>query len=306
MPWVGGDDSTRPSCSFCCSPPACGQPCWPSLRSTRTPTFDLTEYNSKRVKSFPSTWYWNRIVHPVIAWRCSECDVSLESPPEGVEANLHGTQMMSAHSDEETTLQLTARSEISETMTLMRLVNVEDVQTNNRPSPTQTSIQHRWALSCCERLFERLIGEFGDRRRPHQQRFPSAGVALSSNDHHLVFDVLGGDSLEWQWLASTSVAVEMYHQTTSGELLLNGTHRSGEAHAEVGDTPQQPGYWVAPEDGRFVAFVHRGGSCDLGGQRCRAPSCPFTPVTIPSWTKGHGWWGTIQPSPPLTGQNLSG
>lgn len=191
----------------------------------------------------------------VIAWRCSECDVSLESPPEGVEANLHGTQMMSAHSDEETTLQLTARSEISETMTLMRLVNVEDVQTSNRPSPNadvdSTPVGRCPVASDCLNVSSGSLATVVDL---NNNGFLQQGVALSSNDHHLVFDVLEGDSLEWQWLASThDVAVEMYHQTTSGELLLNGTHRSGEAHAEVGDTPQQPGYWVAPEDGRFVA-----------------------------------------------------
>ena len=191
----------------------------------------------------------------ILAWRCEACEVILEDAPDGVQVDVHGNRMMSLQTEENAHLQLTVRSDVSETMTLMHRSNVIDVQVSNRPSPNAPA--NLTVVGVCAVVSECITpssGHLGTVVNTSDSSYVKTGVAVSSNDHHLVIEVMRGDTLEWQWLASThTVSVEFYHQTTVVETVLSGAHTSAEAHAEFGDVSLQPGYWVAPDDGRFIA-----------------------------------------------------
>tara|TARA_Y200000002_G_scaffold80460_2_gene63416 strand:- start:522 stop:2735 length:2214 start_codon:yes stop_codon:yes gene_type:complete len=191
----------------------------------------------------------------ILAWRCEACEVILEDAPDGVQVDVHGNRMMSLETEENAHLQLTVRSDVSETMTLMHRSNVQDVQVSNRPSPDAPA--NLTVVGVCAVVSECIApssGHLGTVVNTSDSSYVQTGVAVSSNDHHIVIEVMRGDTLEWQWLASThTVSVEFYHQTTVVETVLNGAHTSAEAHAEFGDVSLQPGYWVAPDDGRFIA-----------------------------------------------------
>ena len=191
----------------------------------------------------------------VLAWDCEACEVILEDAPDGVQVDVHGNRMMSLLTEENAHLQLTVRSDVSETMTLMRRSNIKDVQVSNRPSPEAPA--NLTVVGVCAVVGECLspsTGHLGTVVNTSDSSYVQTGVSLSSNDHHLVIEVMKGDTLEWQWLASThTVSVEFYHQTAATETVLNGVHNSAEAHAEFGGFSLQPAYWVAPDDGRFIA-----------------------------------------------------
>ena len=191
----------------------------------------------------------------ILAWRCEACEVILEDAPDGVQVDVHGNRMMSLQTEENAHLQLTVRSDVSETMTLMHRSNVIDVQVSNRPSPNAPA--NLTVVGVCAVVSECITpssGHLGTVVNTSDSSYVKTGVAVSSNDHHLVIEVMRGDTLEWQWLASThTVSVEFYHQTTVVETVLSGAHTSAEAHADFGDASLQPGYWVAPDDGRFIA-----------------------------------------------------
>lgn len=191
----------------------------------------------------------------VLAWDCEACEVILEDAPDGVQVDVHGNRMMSLLTEENVHLQLTVRSDVSETMTLMRRSNIQDVQVSNRPSPEAPA--NLTVVGVCAVVGECLspsTGHLGTVVNTSDSSYVQTGVSLSSNDHHLVIEVMKGDTLEWQWLASThTVSVEFYHQTAATETVLNGVHNSAEAHAEFGGFSLESAYWVAPDDGRFIA-----------------------------------------------------
>ena len=191
----------------------------------------------------------------ILAWLCEACEVNLEDAPDGVQVNVHGNHMMSLQTEESAHVQFSVRSDVSETITLMRRSNIHDHQVSNRPSPDAPA--NLTVVGVCAVVSECLSpsnGHLGTVMNTSDPSYVQTGVAVSSNDHHLVIEVMKGDTLEWQWLASThTVSVEFYHQTTGAETVLNGVHNSAEAHAEFGDVSLQPAYWVAPNDGRFIA-----------------------------------------------------
>ena len=191
----------------------------------------------------------------VLAWDCEACEVILEDAPDGVQVDVHGNRMMSLLTEENVHLQLTVRSDVSETITLMRRSNIKDVQVSNRPSPEAPA--NLTVVGVCAVVGECLspsTGHLGTVVNTSDSSYVQTGVSLSSNDHHLVIEVMKGDTLEWQWLASThTVSVEFYHQTAATETVLNGVHNSAEAHAEFGGFSLESAYWVAPDDGRFIA-----------------------------------------------------
>ncbi len=191
----------------------------------------------------------------IFAWQCQACEVSLDDAPDGVLLELHGNRMMSLQSEENVDLHLTVRSDVSETLMLMHLSNVQELQISNRPSPdAPTNLTNVGVCTLVSECLNASQGTLATVVNPSNSTYLQTGVSVSSTDHHLVIEAAKGDTLEWQWLASThTVAVEFYHQTTQGETTLNGVHTSSEAHADFGDLSLQPGYWVAPADGRFIA-----------------------------------------------------
>ena len=73
--------------------------------------------------------------------------------------------------------------------------------------------------------------------------------------HHVAFNTSSGDTLEWQWLATTeAVSVEMFHQTATSETLTD-TDLTAEASTVWSNSAPLGAHWAAPADGRFIARI---------------------------------------------------
>ena len=195
----------------------------------------------------------------LLSWSCGACTVFVDDTPTHITTTDHGASMLSVHVEEAEILDISLSSTLAESMTLMMLRNINNDELHAlRPSPETAvvSAQLRTCLKptdCIDLTTEGLTSQSSD---TVGEIALHTGEVHVSEDQHLVFNASQGDTLEWQWLATThAVQLQIYHQTSTEEVLLNAPHASNSMFSQIGQTTATAAYWTAPDDGRFVARI---------------------------------------------------
>jgi len=195
----------------------------------------------------------------LLAWSCEACTVVVDDDPAHITTTDHGSSMLSVQAEEAETLDITLASTSSESVTLMVLKDMNnDDQHALRPSPG-TNVEPI-QLEICAGPTDCIDSSSGVLASQTSNAADAVSLQTGSvevsEDKHLVFNASQGDTLEWQWLATThAVHLQVYHQTPEAEVLLNESHTSSDAFSRVAQSSAEAGYWTAPEDGRFVARI---------------------------------------------------
>ena len=192
----------------------------------------------------------------IVMWECVSCQVEVETSSPNMTASVHGSTMLSLMANETTDVQLNISSTVDETVRLLTVHAVRLGELTNRPAPGASTSQT--TVATCEQAVDCIDSSSGrlSSSIPYSEdaSFIHHGLIESTHDQFLVFNASQGDTLEWQWLASTaSVAVQMYHQTPAEEQLLEGTSTSEASYTSLGNEGSNTAYWAAPNDGRFIA-----------------------------------------------------
>ncbi len=192
----------------------------------------------------------------IVSWDCVSCQIEVETSSSNITTSLHGSTMLSVVANETSDIQLNISSTVDETVRLLTIHAIGLGELTNRPAPgastTQTTVATcEQVLDCIDPSSGRLSSSISYNA---DASFIHHGLVESTHDQFLVFNASQGDTLEWQWLASTaSVAVQMYHQTSAEEQLLEGTSTSVASYTSLGNEGENTAYWAAPTDGRFIA-----------------------------------------------------
>ena len=192
----------------------------------------------------------------LLSWNCLSCQVVVETSSSEATTSAHGSTMRSVAANQTTDIQLNISSTVDETVALLTIHGIQLGELTTRPAPGTSAVQTTVAscervLDCVDPSSQRLSSsvQFND-----DASFIHHGLVESNHDQFMVFNASQGDTLEWQWLASTaSVTVRMYHQTSTEEQLLNAVSTSVAAYSSLGNEGSDTAYWAAPADGRFIA-----------------------------------------------------
>ena len=192
----------------------------------------------------------------IVMWECVSCQVEVETSSPNMTASVHGSTMLSLMANETIDIQLNISSTVDETVRLLTVHAIHLGELTNRPAPGASTTQT--IVATCEQVVDCLDSSSGrlSSSIPYSEdaSFIHHGLIESTHDQFLVFNASQGDTLEWQWLASTaSVAVQIYHQTSTEEQLLEGTSTSVASYTSLGNEGSNTAYWAAPNDGRFIA-----------------------------------------------------
>lgn len=192
----------------------------------------------------------------LLLWSCASCDLTVSTDDEALTVENQSPRMLTLRTDQSMPVETSVSTTSSETITLMLYVDDDEHHLEVRPSPESTLSAAPFGLcslpkDCIDTNTGVLASQIA---HSSDGAFLHVGEVHASTNEYIVFNISAGDTLEWQWLASTEATnVEMYHQTSTEELLLNKTTMSTAAYAQLaGDAPTAQ-YWTAPEDGRFVA-----------------------------------------------------
>jgi len=192
----------------------------------------------------------------IVMWECVSCQVEVETSSPNMTASVHGSTMLSLMANETIDIQLNISSTVDETVRLLTVHAIRLGELTNRPAPGASTTQT--TVATCEQVVDCIDSSSGrlSSSIPYSEdaSFIHHGLIESTHDQFLVFNASQGDTLEWQWLASTaSVAVQVYHQTSTEEQLLEGTSTSVASYTSLGNEGSNTSYWAAPNDGRFIA-----------------------------------------------------
>lgn len=193
----------------------------------------------------------------LLSWTCSSCTVDVDDTPSGIATTTHGTSMLSVQVEEMGTLDVTLSSTATESVTLMVLKDINDEHHHAvRPSPgADASSAHLGVCVQATDCVDVSTGSLSSKLNlASEAMFLHAGDVHASEAEYLVFDAMQGDTLEWQWVATThAFNLQMYHQTSDDEELLEGNFSSTATFSQSGQQAVSAAYWTAPDDGRFVA-----------------------------------------------------
>ena len=192
----------------------------------------------------------------IVAWDCVSCQIEVETSSPNMTTNIHGSSMLSLVANQTIDVELNISSAVDETVRLLTVHDIRMGELTMRPAPGSSTSQTTVAV--CEQVLDCIDPSSGrlSSAVPYSNdtSFIHHGSIESSHDQFLVFNASQGDTLEWQWLTSTSsVAVQMYHQTSTEEQLLEGTSSTLASYSSLGGEGENTAYWVAPNDGRFIA-----------------------------------------------------
>ena len=192
--------------------------------------------------------------HALVAWSCSACQVDVN----GTDLDIfqYQGQTLRIHASATSTATLHFSTDAEETVSVMIVTDLTLDHPTLRPAPGESFAATD--LSFCSPITDCIntdAGTLAARIQPHDdQQYLLSGLLETSNDEYVVFDVLEGDTVEWQWLATThEINVEFYHQTSTEEVLLPQHHHVSEAFSELSGEPPKSTWWTAEEDGRFIA-----------------------------------------------------
>ena len=135
-----------------------------------------------------------------------------------------------------------------------------------RPSPgTDTSTAHLGVCVEADDCVEASTGSLSSQLNlSSEAMFLHAGDVQASEAEYLVFNCSRGDTLEWQWLATThALNLQMYHQTDDQEQVLAGNFSATASFPKtVNNLSQQPigqplitvGSWLDSQQTTLMPF----------------------------------------------------
>ena len=213
----------------------------------------------------------------LLSWSCSSCTVEVDDTSSGITTAAHGSSMLSVEVEETTTLDVTLSSTATESVSLMVLKDIDDEHHHAvRPSPgTDTSTAHLGVCVEADDCVEASTGSLSSQLNlSSEAMFLHAGDVQASEVEYLVFNCSRGDTLEWQWLATThALNLQMYHQTDDEEQVLAGNFSATASFSQNGQQPVAAAYWTAPDNGRFCgSTLNRRRLCRLGGAGAPSPA----------------------------------
>ena len=122
-----------------------------------------------------------------------------------------------------------------------------------RPAPGQAMAHHAAGLcptpmACMDLERSGVLGTVPEGNEVH---FAATGHLVGSDEFYIV-EVEEGDTVEWQWLATTAgVRLQAYAQTNSTEILLDGESVLTSSYLQP-TSDEAVAWWTAAEDGRLV------------------------------------------------------
>ena len=192
----------------------------------------------------------------LIAWDCLECTVYAEGDDH---AWTNGTgQTASVEVQNSTSVVVTTESQIAETISIMVVNNLMSSGVTTRPAPgSNTPMTVIGLCVTADDCLDTNAGTLASRISPDEdENYLLSGHGESSVDEYRTFEVSTGDTVEWQWLGSTSdISVQIYQQTDDAEHLFDQTHGLSEGFSELDGSSPRSAYWTATTNGRFVARI---------------------------------------------------
>lgn len=192
----------------------------------------------------------------MLMWDCLACQLEVDTTSTGTTTEAHGASMLRIQTNESVQVSVNITSAVDESVRLMTVHSIRLGELTTRPAPGASTTE--LTVIECQRPGDCLTPSSGrlSSTMPYNDdsSFIHHGVIESIQDQFLVINAAQGDTLEWQWVASTSaLSVQMYHQTSTDEQALNGTSTTTGSFTALGNEGSNTAYWVAPSDGRFVA-----------------------------------------------------
>ena len=190
----------------------------------------------------------------ILSWACSSCQLEVGDHDDNLAVEVHGATMLSVKANQTDTLSLTLSTEVSDAVELILLDEINTTMDTQRPAPSATT-DHTTPVVCTSANACLTATDHHLFTVPNLNEAATSGVVEANAYHHVAFNTSSGDTLEWQWLATTeAVSVEMFHQTATSETLTD-TELTAEASTVWSNSAPLGAHWAAPADGRFIARI---------------------------------------------------
>ena len=190
----------------------------------------------------------------ILSWSCSSCQLEVGDHDDNLAVEVHGATMLSVKANQTDTLSLTLSTEVSQAVELILLDEINTTMDTQRPAPSATT-DHTTPVVCTSANACLTATDHHLFTVPNLNEAATSGVVEANAYHHVAFNTSSGDTLEWQWLATTeAVSVEMFHQTATSETLTD-TDLTAEASTVWSNSAPLGAHWAAPADGRFIARI---------------------------------------------------
>lgn len=190
----------------------------------------------------------------ILSWACSSCQLEVGDHDDNLAVEAHGATMLSVKANQTDTLSLTLSTEVSQAVELILLDEINTTMDTQRPAPSATT-DHTTPVVCTSANACLTATDHHLFTVPNLNEAATSGVVEANAYHHVAFNTSSGDTLEWQWLATTeAVSVEMFHQTATSETLTD-TELTAEASTVWSNSTPLGAHWAAPADGRFIARI---------------------------------------------------
>ena len=190
----------------------------------------------------------------ILSWACSSCQLEVGDHDDNLAVEVHGATMLSVKANQTDTLSLTLSTEVSDAVELILLDEINTTMDTQRPAPSATT-DHTTPVVCTSANACLTATDHHLFTVPNLNEAATSGVVEANAYHHVAFNTSSGDTLEWQWLATTeAVSVEMFHQTATSETLTD-TDLTAEASTVWSNSAPLGAHWAAPADGRFIARI---------------------------------------------------
>jgi hypothetical protein len=192
----------------------------------------------------------------LVAWDCVQCTV--RATGNGVSITHQDSTQMVLEATLNTTLTLEIEASTEQSVHILAVVDVNDDHPTVRPAPSATAPSME--IAQCTNVAV-CVNATRDTLASHLSTLTSgeplqSGLVNSEEAEYAAIEVSAGDTIEWQWLfTSTEVSVQLYHQTSEDELIIEQIHSTAGAYAEVKEGPPSVAWWEAPADGRFIAKI---------------------------------------------------
>ena len=192
----------------------------------------------------------------MVAWTCNACTVSAEGEAITWTNGTGNTASIEVQSS--MTVNLVVKSDQSETVTVMVVNDVLSSGVHDRPAPGSTTpLTPVGVCATADACIDTNAGTLASRITTQDDTdFLHSGHAEANIEEYRTIEVNAGDTLEWQWLAATNdIAVHIYEQTETGEVLHEHIHSTTDGFSELDGMAPRSAWWTAANDGRFVARI---------------------------------------------------
>ena len=151
---------------------------------------------------------------------------------------------------------MTLSTEVSDSVELILLDEINTTMDTQRPAPSATT-DHTTPVVCTSANACLTATDHHLFTVPNLNEAATSGVVEANAYHHVAFNTSSGDTLEWQWLATTeAVSVEMFHQTATSETLTD-TDLTAEASTVWSNSAPLGAHWAAPLTGDLSLVFRR-------------------------------------------------